>query len=88
MRRNNGNGNRRSGNLRKKNGGNGNSGITCWYCKRKIKGKVKYWGNHPVHAGSCYKNCCANLITAPNLAKKIRNAQSPQKKGFFARLFS
>ena len=62
-----------------------NDGITCWYCGNKIRGRVKFWSSHPVHAGKCYKNCCKNLMTGKNLLKKFENSQP--RKGFFARLF-
>lgn len=73
------------GNGKKKKNGNRNSGMTCWYCKKKIRGKVKFWSSHAVHAGGCYSNCCKNLMTGKNLLKKVKKSQP--KKGFLARIF-
>ena len=60
----------------------------CWYCKKKIRGRFKYWGNHKVHESPCYGHCCANLQTSKRTIEKfLRSQPPPQKKGFFARLF-
>lgn len=89
MGRNNGNRNRGgNGNGKKKKGGHSNPGMTCWRCKKPMgSNNVCRWGDHLVHKGACYEWCCKNLITGRNLAKKIRNSQSPPQKGFFAKLF-
>jgi hypothetical protein len=74
----------RNGNGKSGRGGHNKSGMICWYCKKPMSSKnARLWSTHLVHKGSCYKNCCANLISGPNLIGKLFNYQPPQEKGFF-----
>ena len=86
--RNNQNRNNGGGHGKKRSGNNNGSVLKCWYCEKPLGKNRKIWGGHKVHANNCYEMCCKKLITGANLAKKIRAAQPPKPKGFFARLFS